>query len=259
MNKVESLNYGFVSVDAELPAPVYHDDFTRSVPQYNIFLDSPSEVFDQVLDTYIGDALGRCNPIVSHYQLPDNAGERLVINLDGFKRIDGNHPRMQRVTAASNVMKLLDNFYNPKIVVAKDPKIEISRTGIVAEGRTSGMHATVLWPEAELASDELLSQIASERMVAAAKAFEYKTQHETESLVFARVKRNSGVSLHVDSDDRPRMFSTAVFHANETSFQLVENSLIKDFRRLFCLAGAVAIAHADQLLPKAPESDTVTE
>ncbi len=125
-----------------------------------------------------------------------------------------------------------------------------------------GMLAEIRWPE-QVTDDQALAQLATSAMVAAGKALRYMRDSERypgkkmnldqwkrhiEKQVYARVDRERGVILQswgigscsLDTDGMN-------YEPVEPTFEVRAHNIYSPEQQLICLAGAVAIANADEL------------
>lgn len=120
----------------------------------------------------------------------------------------------------------------------------------------SGMYAQMLWPEA---SDEDVTELATTSMRTVANVLRYGAdldsikQYRTqllEDFVVAEFSKEDGVRLQTDPLSQAHMSVDNSFSSEQDTpyLRLETNKELTPEQQLICLAGAIAIAHADELL-----------
>lgn len=239
MNNLETLQFGFVR-----PENQSQDEAALG---HRLYVDVPTDIYGAALEASgIEAAFDAAKPMLEPVDI--EGGKRLYIVPNQFKlkkAVDYMH-RLGMLGRVLNILDALDEQAHPD---QKDPLISVSTHVRSGRNHANGLRVSLTLPD-ESYSEQTLSTLATNQMGHMAALLDYKSHRATDEIVEAVVSRTSDIQLHVKSTKRrEHSLSTDVQPIpDSTERLLIDRNLHRNERKIICVAGAVAIAHAEDLL-----------
>lgn len=237
MSNSETLRFGFVRPE--------NGTGSALVAASELFVDVPHDLFVLSHEVSGADAALQATKDLVDIHATENA-VRLTIT-PSIIPIQSSFDRLKRSNQLGRVLTLLDAFDEVAHPDRKDPVINISTRDRVGRNNTNGLRVRLALPEG--VADEYLSEVATQYMLDMARQVDYKPEQDTTELVKATVSRHSDIRLHANSKRFDHSLSSDVRVDPLSSERLLSgHGLHSNERKFICIAGAVAIAHAAELL-----------
>lgn len=235
MNNLETLRFGFVRPEN---GPV------ASATEPRLSLLVPDQLFDASQEVPgVQAALAQSQDVLAVEK--DASNTRLTVVAYGAP--ENQIERLKRNMQLGKVLTIFDALDNVAHPDHKDPTINISTHDRIGRSQNTELRVRLQLPE--ILSDTDLTEVATTHMLALAKQLDYKPGQDSSTLVKAIVSRVSDIQLHADSKRFAHSLSSDVRVVPQSSERLLTgHGLHSNERKFICIAGAVAIAHAAELL-----------
>lgn len=173
-------------------------------------------------------------------------------DVEGNKRVFINDKRIgasgMKPALTVGVAAVLNQLHTMVGTTGRDPLIS-AQFGLrpLPDGKRLGMRVELAWPDE---MDAILANMATERMVSAAAKLRYGDRAVLPDVVSASVDRqHGGIVLSANTFGVSNVGSHSIgYRPEEPRITLTSHNLYRHEEQLICLVGAVAIAHAAELV-----------
>lgn len=237
MNNQESLQFGFVRPE------ISSGNLVRA--NSRLYIDVPHDLYELAHEVPGAEAALQTTKDLLDVQASEST-VRLTITPERVA-VHSSFDKLKRSNQLGRVLTLLDAFDEVAHPDRKDPTINISTHDRIGRNHTNGLRVRLILPETVPESE--LSLVATQFMLDMAQQVHYKPDQDTTKLVKAAVSRVSDIQLHADSKRFMHSLSSDVRVDPASNDRLLSGrGLHSNERKFICIAGAVAIAHARELL-----------
>lgn len=238
MNNLETLRFGFVRPE--------NGSGTIDGANQHLFVDVPTNLFLESKKVVgVESALELTAGLLDVDTTQSVARLTVLPKLLPAPGLLSTMPRKYKLGHVLSIFDALDKVAHPD---NKDPLINISLKDRIGQNHANSLRVRMVLPDAAF-DDATLSATASAYMQNMARQLQYKPEQNTDELVKAVVTRISDIRLQANSKKFDHaLASDARVDTSSDKRLLVEKSLHNPERKFICIAGAVAIAHAAELL-----------
>jgi len=174
-----------------------------------------------------------------------------------------------RASVCESVIDFYDAVGRQAKIKVADPKLRLDVWSERLNDRTRlGLVADIKWPEVEH-SDERLSDLTTQVMCTVAKDIKYSDMDDMSArsrgqlinnLVYGQVQRSRGVTLETNPLGSCSIGTDGMEYRSESPvFNAQSHNVHGHDQQLIILSGAIALAHADELLSGPLASVTIAE
>lgn len=216
--------------------------------QRRLYADIPQSVVEKMVgeDNEISEIIGNLtSDNIRAVEITEDAGNlRMYLNakrIGSLKMGPVHHVVMQGIAKITNAL-----YYSAEPEEG-DARLNV-RMGVSPINNTNryGMYANIAWASEP---DETLSRLATHHMRSTAKNLDYEDKNMIPSLVYAQVSRAQGVTLETNPMGSCSIGTDGMWYeSGDPRYELFSHNIYNHVQQFICLAGAVALAHADKLV-----------